>query len=658
MPLKKIFLCHSSSDKIFVDRLAFDLEKVNVGVWYDKWEIRVGDSLIEKIQDGLESHDYLAIILSAESVISEWVKKELHSALIKEIAEKKIVVLPCLIQDCSIPPFLREKKYADFRKSYEDGFTDLLLAIFPESKENVIRSRDFRIVQYLIAGLVNTDSFGCNTLNAYHLTKIYPFRKELKSYLGQNEKRLLFNSAVAFKAANPDTPWFLNNNVPVWALINDIDDSLRSHWIVEGINQNIFHIMAQYFGWAIAANPDIDFETVMLSCLRALESFDPEYRRSRELFHAKSFILKLLAKNDPEWFIRDFLKEDNENPLAIEASVELPNKLGTDYYLRLYQNGKKIELIPYIIKSLAIIKKKEAIEILSRHYSVDSDKKWTYDLMNLFHDSVFIPSLREWLDKCSEIDDKIEIVGALGNCGDDITNDINGIISACINKQSFNYTLIRAIGCYGSQSHIDFLLNKFNSRKFNFIGEAIIYSFGRLMKSDALPSLKNWYKDEKSYLIKAASIETIARYDADFIDYEVSNHSQYKDNPYMLSALVRATKIAKSKQWKEFFPLLCNHPSILIKLCTAQSMCVLADQDYCENILDNNHDAIVKTVVDEYLYCREPFLPYWEKKPYNYNLDLARLPIRLTWPDQPIVYFQRKLDTDKILNLFMTEQEY
>jgi len=54
---------------------------VNIGVWYDKWEIKVGDSLIEKIQEGLDIHDYLAIILSPESVSSEWVKRELNSAV-------------------------------------------------------------------------------------------------------------------------------------------------------------------------------------------------------------------------------------------------------------------------------------------------------------------------------------------------------------------------------------------------------------------------------------------------------------------------------------------------------------------------------------------------------------------------------------------------
>jgi hypothetical protein len=57
MPISKVFLSHSSADKAFVDRLASDLERINVGAWYDKWEIRVGDSLIEKIQEGIDSND-------------------------------------------------------------------------------------------------------------------------------------------------------------------------------------------------------------------------------------------------------------------------------------------------------------------------------------------------------------------------------------------------------------------------------------------------------------------------------------------------------------------------------------------------------------------------------------------------------------------------
>ncbi len=43
--MPSLFLSHSSADKTFVEKLAKDLEGVGVNVWFDKWEIKVGDSL-------------------------------------------------------------------------------------------------------------------------------------------------------------------------------------------------------------------------------------------------------------------------------------------------------------------------------------------------------------------------------------------------------------------------------------------------------------------------------------------------------------------------------------------------------------------------------------------------------------------------------------
>lgn len=47
--MPSLFLSHSSADKTFVEKLAKDLEGVGVNVWFDKWEIKVGDSLTGKI---------------------------------------------------------------------------------------------------------------------------------------------------------------------------------------------------------------------------------------------------------------------------------------------------------------------------------------------------------------------------------------------------------------------------------------------------------------------------------------------------------------------------------------------------------------------------------------------------------------------------------
>jgi hypothetical protein len=656
MPVKKVFLCHSSSDKLFVDRLASDLEKVNIGVWYDKWEIKVGDSLIEKIQDGLDKNDYLTVILSPESVISEWVKRELNSALMREIKEKKIVVLPCLLRNCIRPTFLEEKKCADFRNSYEDGFTELLLAIFPESKEVAIRSRDFRVIQYLMSGLTNTDSFGSNVLNAHQLTKVFAFRKELKGYLGLDEKKLLFHSAVAFKSANPDTPNFINNSVPVWGLVDEVEDVIRTQWIVEGIHQKIFGYMAPYFDWAITINKSIDSEKVVAACFDALQSVDPNQHNTITDEQTRIHLLKFYAKYRPDFFKDYYIKPKKSHPAIIEASTELADPLDIDYYIDIYRNRKEPEILASVIKTLIKLKKPVAIQILSEDYKNMNVIISKHEIMNMFRAKELVPELRTWLDKCSDLDYKVDIIGALGNCNVSVIDELDDIIRKH-DKARNDCALIRIIGCYGNISHVDFLISKFTNKN-TVLSEAIIYALGRLMREKSIDYLSNWYKTEDSNLIRGAAIETIARFDTQFVNDEIDNIAKYEQNPYMLSALIRSAEIAKSTKWKDCLPPLFNHPLLLIRVCAARSASVLADYQYAIDIVDGNNDNIVKSVFDEKLYCREPFKPDWLSHPHNFDVVLARLPLRLTWPDQPIVYSQRNLDRDRFISRALFDNEY
>lgn len=97
--MPSLFLSHSSADKTFVEKLAKDLEGVGVNVWFDKWEIKVGDSLTGKIEEGLQANDYLGLVLSPAAVASEWVKAELSAAWCRQMSSRKIVVLPILYQD-------------------------------------------------------------------------------------------------------------------------------------------------------------------------------------------------------------------------------------------------------------------------------------------------------------------------------------------------------------------------------------------------------------------------------------------------------------------------------------------------------------------------------------------------------------------------------
>lgn len=121
-----VFLSHSSKDKPFVSRLATDLKSKGVPVWFDQWELKVGDSLTEKIEHGISQSGWLAVVISNSSVNSDWVQKELRAAQARELRDKSVFVLPIIIDDCEIPLFLLDKLYADFRASYEQGLDALL----------------------------------------------------------------------------------------------------------------------------------------------------------------------------------------------------------------------------------------------------------------------------------------------------------------------------------------------------------------------------------------------------------------------------------------------------------------------------------------------------------------------------------------------------
>ena len=124
-----VFISYSSNDKSFVEILSQKLVDNRIGVWLDKWEMKPGDSLIDKIQNALEDSSYLLLVLSKHYVQSEWCRKEQNAGLIKEINSKKVVVIPILLEDCSIPIFLQEKVYADFRGNFDDGFIELFKSL-------------------------------------------------------------------------------------------------------------------------------------------------------------------------------------------------------------------------------------------------------------------------------------------------------------------------------------------------------------------------------------------------------------------------------------------------------------------------------------------------------------------------------------------------
>lgn len=124
-----IFFSYSHQDRQFVDKLAHQLVQNNVRVWVDRWELHVGDSLLSKVQGAITGASALLVVLSQASVTSAWCQKEINGGLLRELEERRVIVLPVLVQDCQIPVFLREKIYADFRTDFDAGLQTILEAI-------------------------------------------------------------------------------------------------------------------------------------------------------------------------------------------------------------------------------------------------------------------------------------------------------------------------------------------------------------------------------------------------------------------------------------------------------------------------------------------------------------------------------------------------
>lgn len=123
--MANIFISYASADSTFALQLTAHLESLGYVVWIDRREIVIGASLLTMIGEGIDQADYLIVILSKNTLTSVWVEQEWQVKYCEEITQGKKTILPVIIEDCPIPPFLRPKRFADFRHGYEVGFAQL-----------------------------------------------------------------------------------------------------------------------------------------------------------------------------------------------------------------------------------------------------------------------------------------------------------------------------------------------------------------------------------------------------------------------------------------------------------------------------------------------------------------------------------------------------
>lgn len=172
-----VFISYSSNDKAFVRKLVDDLRSSNVELWFDEQELKVGDSIVGKISDTLKEIDYMILVLSEHSVESKWVEAEWNCALMEQLSENRVRLIPVLINDCEIPPILKPRLYADLRSDYPKGL-EALQQLFKQESENTLP-----IIQQERKVLNREETNLSNCVNVLCSLSYRDLRKRIKSCL-------------------------------------------------------------------------------------------------------------------------------------------------------------------------------------------------------------------------------------------------------------------------------------------------------------------------------------------------------------------------------------------------------------------------------------------------------------------------------------------
>lgn len=92
-PEYDVFISHASEDKEEVVRpLVNSLRDKGIRVWYDEFEMKIGDSLRRKIDKGLANSRFGIVVISKDFIKKGWTNYELDGIITKAVSGEQIVL--------------------------------------------------------------------------------------------------------------------------------------------------------------------------------------------------------------------------------------------------------------------------------------------------------------------------------------------------------------------------------------------------------------------------------------------------------------------------------------------------------------------------------------------------------------------------------------
>lgn len=152
-----LFISYSSKDRPSVSEFVEILRAHGLTVWFDAFEMQPGDRLRDRIGEGIERSRYMVVVLSEHSINAPWVRTELDSAMMRELDERRVVVIPMLhgrVTQQLLPADLRGKHYLEWRSHQDAGIAAQRIAALFDLEERERRAQRRAYLRLLREGLL------------------------------------------------------------------------------------------------------------------------------------------------------------------------------------------------------------------------------------------------------------------------------------------------------------------------------------------------------------------------------------------------------------------------------------------------------------------------------------------------------------------------
>lgn len=131
----RVYLAHASEDKPMVRPIAEYLMANGVEIWFDEWEIEPGDSLRQKMEEGLGSMTHFVVVLTPTSITKPWVAKEIDVWMVRQIGgESRLVPLVVDLDANELPPFIQAMLFLKLDPTNDQDLKGLVDRLFGVSR--------------------------------------------------------------------------------------------------------------------------------------------------------------------------------------------------------------------------------------------------------------------------------------------------------------------------------------------------------------------------------------------------------------------------------------------------------------------------------------------------------------------------------------------